>query len=489
MRSLHALKSFFATQPGTAPIAGDRWIVAFSGGNDSTALLLATASWAATHGVEVVAAHLDHGLDPGSSARAQSAARLARRIGVPFHGERRAVNSRRRGGESLEAAARRVRYRFLDELRRNLGASGIATAHHRDDQVETVLMRILQGSGLEGLAAIQPRRGFLSRPLLDLPRAALQADVEEAGLDPIDDPTNRDEAALRNRVRHTLLPQIAARYPSLPDQLTRLARATGEARGTIQAPLLAALRPRCRLSPFAAGSRATTIVVLRSSFQQLHQALRPHALALLHRLAAAPYPASRAAVSELARQLASGGRLGCDCGHGWRWEEHHGELTLAKVVPPTPRFSYTLKPPGEIDLPEVGLRFRLRRGPVAAWMFSQQPLRAGLALKLKPGQRVTIRNRRPGDRVQPLGHGKPSRLKEILIDNRVPRTERDALPLLTAAGRIVWVPGVMLDEECRLGSERETWIAEWVPSQESERRLNRYPGYSATAGPPTASRC
>ncbi len=468
MRSLRALESFFVAYPRVLPHAGARWIVAFSGGGDSTALLHAAARWGQANGVEVVAAHLDHGLDSGSRSRAREAARLARRIGTAFHGERRAVADLRRAGEGLEAAARRVRYDFLEELRHRLGATGIATAHHRDDQVETVLIRLLLGSGVEGLAAIQPQRGVISRPLLGLCRCDLRADLEEAGLISVDDPTNRDSSALRNRVRHTLLPEIERRFPDLPRQLAALADAAGRARPAIEAPLLARLQPYCRRSPItAAGAmtdRKATIVVRRSAFQGLPAALRPNALALLHRLAEAPYPASRSAAAELTRQLAAGDRLGCDCGHGWRWEDQHGELTLAAVGPPIARFSYTLVPPGEIDLPEIGLRFRLSRGPVAAWMFRQQPYRTGLALKISLGERVTIRSRLPGDRVQPLGRSKPRRLKEILIDNRVPRTERDHLPLLTAAQRVVWVPGIALDESCRLGNERETWIAELSPS-------------------------
>ncbi len=467
MKSLRALESFFAAHPRSAPQAGDRWIVAFSGGGDSTALLLAATQWGQDHGVEVVAAHLDHGLDPGSPSRASAAAHLARKIGAAFHGERRRVATLRRAGEGTEAAARRLRYGFLEELRQRLAATGIATAHHRDDQVETVLIRLLLGSGLEGLAAIPPVRGKITRPLLALRGADLRHDVAAAGLRAVEDPTNHDGSCLRNRIRHALLPELERQLPDLRQQLAALASAIGQARPAIEAPLLARLRPWCRRPPIP-GARARTggkaaIVVRRTAFQALPETLRPNALSLLHRLASAPYPASRSAVAELARQLAAGVRLGCDCGHGWRWEDHHGELTLATKVPPVARFSYTLVPPGEIDLPEVGLRFRLRRGPVAAWMFTQQPNRTALALHIKPGETVTVRNRLPGDRIQPLGRSKPRRLKEILIDNRVPRTQRDHLPLLTAAQRVVWVPGIALDESCRLSHERETWIAELTP--------------------------
>src|SRR5512142_487091 len=139
--------------------AGATGLVALSGGPDSLALL---AGLAATHrelGLELVAAHLDHGLDPDSARRAERAAALAAQLGVPCAVERRPVGGLRRRGESLEAAARRVRYEFLEEQRRRTGAAVIAVGHQRDDQAETVALRLLAGTGLAGLAAIRPRHG------------------------------------------------------------------------------------------------------------------------------------------------------------------------------------------------------------------------------------------------------------------------------------------------------------------------------------------
>src|SRR6266545_619531 len=191
-----ALESFFRE---TAPLGrGERIVAAFSGGPDSTALLLGLSRL----GFAVTAAHLDHGLDPGSAGRAAAAAGLAERLGVPFLGERRAVPALRQPGESAEAAARRVRYGFLEEVRARLGARYVATAHHRDDQAETVLLRLFFGSGLAGLAGIRAVHGRIVRPLLDLPRSVLREEVEAAGLPWIDDPTNRDLAVPRNRMRH-----------------------------------------------------------------------------------------------------------------------------------------------------------------------------------------------------------------------------------------------------------------------------------------------
>lgn len=445
----HHLETFFREQaPLAAPVPGEGLVIAFSGGPDSAALLLAASR---LQGWPVVAAHLDHGLDPGSAGRAAEAARTAGRLGVPFVAGRREVASLRLPGESPEAAARRIRYAFLDEVRRAHGARWVATAHHRDDQAETVLLRLLFGSGLEGLAGIRPVQGTVVRPFLDLPRAALRAAVEGAGLAVVEDPTNFDLRVPRNRVRHGVLPSLEP-MQSLSALLSRLASRTRGAMATLDRRLGEILQ----LEALEDGVAAS-----REAVERLPAELMPFALAALHRRAGAPYPAGSAARAELVRQLAGpAGRLGCDGGDGWRWESAGERLTLRRAAPEEkPVFSYTLEIPGELPIPELGVRIGLCRRPVEPWMFRGSPHCAALALPLAPGDRVTVRNRRPGDRLHPLGAAGSRRLKEVLIDRRMPRHERDRLPLLCVGGRIAWVPGVTIDERFRLGGQTDAWVA------------------------------
>ena len=492
------LDRFFAERAPLAP--GDRLLVAFSGGPDSTALLAALARWAPARGVTIAAAHLDHGLDPGSAERARSAAAIAAAIGVPCTVVRRPAASRSRRGESLEEAARRVRYAFLESERRRTGARWTVTAHHRDDQAETVLLRLAAGSGPAGLAGIRPApdsaepaanptvndSGFAAvgrvvRPLLGVPRADLHATLAGVPAAPVDDPTNRDAARPRNRIRHRLLPAMTRREPELPARLAALAGTAAGAAAAVDRRLAAALAPRT-LAPAGGG---TALAVERTALAALPAPLLPAALALLHRLAGAPYPAGR---DELIRQLASGGSVGCDSGGGWRWCADGPLVVLARRrgrrEEPRP-FTYTLVAPGELEVPELSLRFRLVRGPVQGWMFRGERRRAGLALPLGPGEAVTVRSRRPGDRLRPLGAPGERRLKEVLIDRRVPRGERDRLPLLClgAGGRrVAWVPGVTIDERYRLDATDATdaaeagtgnagaWVAAVEPMESTARR-------------------
>lgn len=447
------LDTFFRDE---APLArGEGVVVAFSGGPDSTALLWGMSRLAADRGFRLAAAHLDHARDPGSAGRAEAASRLAARLGVPLVTERCEPAVSR--GDSAEAAGRRARYEFLERTRGELGARWIATAHHRDDQAETVLLRLLFGSGVEGLAGVRPVHGAVVRPLLVLPRAALVAAVAAAGLAAVDDPTNRDLDVPRNRVRHRLLPALAADDPEIAARLARLAsRARGAA---------AAIDRRLsdRLAAVTVPGKDGGIAVDRGALESLPPALWPFALAWLHRRAGAPYPASEAARAELLRQLSRRRHAGCDCGDGWRWQAAGDLLLLRRPQGARERvgdFTYTLQVPGELEIPEIAVRVRLSRSAVEPWMFSGSADRAGLALPLMEGDLVTIRNRRPGDRIHPLGGSGSRRLKEVLIDRRVPRHVRERLPLLVVGERIAWAPGVTIDQRFRLAGEATAWVAE-----------------------------
>lgn len=424
-------------------------LVAFSGGPDSTALLWASKVWArshrAPHTPSILAAHLDHALDPGSAERAEQAAHLANTLGVELVTER--VEGTAPPGESLEAYARRCRYDFLERVADLHGCTWIATAHHADDQAETVLLRLLYGSGLAGLAGIRPRWGRRIRPWLGVRRREILAALDHLPLRPIEDPTNQHLERPRNRLRKVLIPRLADQHPSgdLIQTLLGLANAASGAHRRILELLTPRLDPR-PLGPMSlpVGRGAS---VARDALATLPEPLFPSALALLHQHAGAPYPPSAKVRQELRRQLDQGKKhpVGCDSGHGWRFEGDSQRVISRSDEPSPGDFAYTLVLPGAVDIPEAGLRFRLQPATMAPWMFRGAPERAGLAGPLLiTGQTVVIRNRRPGDRLQPLGHQRTRRLKELLIDHRIPRWRRDRLPLLVVDGLIAWVPGVTI---------------------------------------------
>jgi tRNA(Ile)-lysidine synthase len=503
MDVLAVLEGFFQRSPLTR---GERLVVAFSGGGDSTALLWGLTRLAPGWGVGLVAAHLDHAMDAGSAARARRAAVLALRLGVPLVAARREIAGRRAAGESLEAAARRVRYQFLDEVRRACAAGRVATAHHRDDQAETVLLRLCFGSGLRGLQGIRPVAGRVVRPLLDLPRSALRQAVAAAGLVPSEDPGNLDPRQPRGRMRRWVLPALARAEPADPEPAhAELTASLARLAASAQRALPALDRRLAVEIGLADGDGGAGAVADRRRLEDLPSPLLPHALALLHRRAGAAFPPSRAAAGELRRQLlgqpvarkpmlgepmqgklASGepvqGELGsgkpvhggpaparptrrpptCDCGAGWRWQASTEEISLRRAGQAVPPFTYTLEVPGELAIPEIAAILRVSRRPFAAWMLRGAPHWAALALPGGAAGRLTVRNRRPGDRLRPLGSPGSRKLKDVLIDRGVPRRQRDRLPLLCWAGEIAWVPGITIAHRFRLTEQRSVCLVEII---------------------------
>lgn len=207
--------------------------VAFSGGPDSLALLIAAAAWARSRpGGRLVALTVDHGLRAGSAGEARAAARLAAALGVPH---RILTWTEPKPGSGIQAAAREARYRLLAAACREAGAGDLLVAHHLEDQAETFLLRLRRGSGVDGLAAMPEARTLdagtpplrLLRPLLDLPRARLAATVAQTGLTPILDPSNENDRFDRVKIRQAMntLEALGFDAAGLADTAERMARA------------------------------------------------------------------------------------------------------------------------------------------------------------------------------------------------------------------------------------------------------------------------
>jgi len=444
-----ALQQFFSHQ---APLGcGEPIVVAFSGGPDSLGLAFGLKRLATRGRGRPILCHVDHQMDADSGSRAQRARAIATELGLQCYVQDCSIDPVAKSRWGPEAAARQARYAALETCRREIGARWIATAHHRDDQVETALMRLMFGSGLHGLAAMSSRRDHLVRPLLGVSRAELQQFTSRCGIEAIQDPTNLELSTPRNYIRLALLPALEASHPGLRRDISRLAEISRSLYQRFEREI------RSRITPTQVDGDAA---LARSQLEALPDALVPVALVLLHRSAGLPYPPRAAAVGDLLRQMRGGFRIGCDCGDQWRWQQRGDYLTLCRIQPPAPRFAYTLQVPGDCEVPELSMRFRIRQGPVASWMFRQSELRAALDLPLVDGDTVLVRNRRPGDRLTPLGCAYSKRLKDVLIDRQVPRERRSRLPLLFVDRRLAWVPGVTIAEPYRLTSKPTAWIAE-----------------------------
>lgn len=225
-----------------------RYVVAFSGGLDSTVLLHALASGATQQGAAILAVHIDHGLQPGSDKWAEHCRRIAAKFDVEFHSERVVVDVH--AGKGQEAAARDARYAALAALL--LPGDWLLSAHHQEDQAETLLLNLLRGSGPAGLAGIASIRdfgsGWLARPLLSFSQGSLRNYAEAHELAWIDDPSNDDRAFDRNFLRHEVMPIIESRWPGAAQRLYRSSRIASDAAGLLNdlaALDLATLGSRC----------------------------------------------------------------------------------------------------------------------------------------------------------------------------------------------------------------------------------------------------
>lgn len=413
-----------------APRPGDGVVVGVSGGADSTALLDVLVTLAPSRGLRIVAAHLDHGLRSGSAEDAECCAALAAQLGVRFLSERHDVaalaHQRRRG---LEEAGRHARYAFLRRVRAETRSALIAVAHTQDDQVETLLLRLLRGSGGRGLAAMRLRRGDVFRPLLEVSREAVLAHLRSRGLGFRDDPTNDDRRFARNRVRHELLPYLEERFnPRLRETLGRTARLLGD-----ESRLLEAL-----------GRRVGPVVDLRDGGAVLAVGALTRAKPALARLALRRALASTGGLRgvgavhvekllALARSRTASGRQISLPGHR-EAVVRFGDLLVRETVPRSQGFSRELDVPGEVEIPG-GLRLRATEvsGPSAA------PSDDVTVIRAEAGAPLTVRSRQAGDWLR--SGDKTLSLKRFLLEKRVPADVRNSLPLVAHGAEVLWVPG------------------------------------------------
>ncbi|MGH7537840.1 MAG: tRNA lysidine(34) synthetase TilS, partial [Gemmatimonadales bacterium] len=398
-------------------------LVAVSGGPDSVALLDLLAGEAGAHGLRLVVAHLDHGMAEGSAAVAASVTRLAARYGLPCK-----VGRLDLGPGASETAARRARYLWLEATRTRVGADWLVTAHHQDDQAETVLLRMLRGSGPAGLAGIPARsRTGIVRPLLPFTRAELAAHVRARSLTAHEDPANADSRHLRSWARHELLPLLATRLgPGVRDDLVRVGRAAAAERRAWNAVLnrLPGLDLHAESERFdiARGALAEyddslAVAVLRASARRVGLVLGPRRARRLVDLAG----------------RSSGRRLAL--GAGWAAEVAFDRLRVYRIQDAGTQAA-AVKTQARRGSARFG-DFALRWEPaVVPRQIDRAAWRTWVA-----GDGWEVRGPRVGDVIVPLGGVGRRPLRRLLMEARVPRSERARYPVLARGETILWVPG------------------------------------------------
>jgi tRNA(Ile)-lysidine synthase len=433
-----------------------RLAVGLSGGADSVALLCALAERSADLGLVLHAAHLHHGLRGAEADGDLAFARaLAERLGVPFHEARVDVAAEAEAkSQTVEEAARCVRYAWFRRLLSEVPLDAVATAHTRDDQAETVLAKFLRGAWTEGLSGIHPvlefPEGRVIRPLLSATRGEIESHLRGLGQEWREDSSNRHLTFTRNRIRHELLPVLEGWNPRLREHLTEMATLARDEEAWWQVEL-GRIGPQLLMTgrPVRGGGRAAgqgisdglaiDVTRLAALPVALQRRLLRHAA---NQLGAGP----DFAATEALRTMALGGRASQKLElHGLHAERTPREMrlsipagsgvgtskTLASGKTPETIAEHRLTIPGEVVAPEFGVRLRIEPD-------SQRPAPASVAL---------LRGWRAGDRVRLRYSSGPRKVKEVLERLKVTGSSRAAWPVVEIDGRIVWMKGVELEPE------------------------------------------
>lgn len=420
-----------------------RLIVGYSGGMDSQVLL----HWLATHRSRwpertLEAVYIDHGLQPASATWGEQCAQTCRELNLPFRTLR--VNAEPAVGESPEAAARRARYAaFAAELAPD---AALLTAHHRDDQAETVLLQLLRGAGPHGLAAMPAAArlgpGWLLRPLLETDRADLLAYAHTQGLRWIEDASNADSGFDRNYLRHHILPLLRERWPAATRTLARSAQWCAETADWLDAEADADLSRVVMTRP-----DGLHLPALREISALRQRNLVRRWLRRLH----LPIPDAR----QLTGLLHDALNAGRDRQPWTRWpggevRRYRDALYAMPPLPaPDPGRSWVWRPVAgqwlPLDLPGIGgLQWRATVG-------------AGLSAAALADVTLTVRFRRGGERFQPVGRRHHQELKKLLQEAGIPPWARERLPLLYREETLLAVVGLGVAAESAVAPDELGW--------------------------------
>ena len=429
---------------------GDRVLVAVSGGPDSVALCHILNRLRRSYGVELVVAHVHHGLR-GSEADQDAlfVQDLARQLGLPFVMQRVDVHAwRKEHGGSLQMAAREVRYQCLQQIRVNEGASKLALGHNADDQAEEILLRIFRGAGQRGLTGMPPHnRNRVIRPLLECHRHEITCYLEDQSLAFRQDKSNFKPWCQRNLLRLELLPRLQQEFNSnLSATLLRTSNIFREEEEFWESLLSQWLAKHS--VEFEDGALGLPIGPL----METHPAMQKR---LLRRLVEKIKGDLRGfgfhhteSLLQLCRSAAPNSRI--DLPGAVKAEKNYGWLTIGLQQQIPEDFSYQISGPGFYPFPSLNHRMVVEYASAdLASEFSRHANEAVIDLD-KISFPLVLRSSNVGDRFRPLGLGGGKKLKKFFIDTKVPRSQRRRVPILCSGEQIIWVVGLRLDDRVKV---------------------------------------
>lgn len=442
---------------------GEKVVLGISGGPDSMALLYVLHELSEELGCTYQIAHLDHMLR-GKESKADAAyvAEHARKLGLPITMESMDVRRMLVRKESLESGARRVRYGFYEEVMASVKADKLAQGHNADDQAETVMMRLLRGSGAHGLGGIPPvRDSKFIRPLIEVSRSEIDQYLRQLRLTPRYDSSNLNTIYKRNKIRLELIPTLEREYSP---NVKHILRQTGELLRT-EDDLLTGLAQEA-MDNCVQYVDAQTMAIRISDLRGYHLALQRRIFRLaIKSLTGDLRYLNYDHIRDLLN-LALCGTTGSviDLPRGISAEKTYSGLVLRYGHHPensTEPFDYSVRFPGETRIPEPALLIKAKGPERACGKYKHETGRDGFRAALdydKIRGDLHLRNRRPGDRFQPLGMSGTKKLKDFFIDEKIPRALRNSVPILTDGDNIIWVVGYRIDDRFKITANTKTQL-------------------------------
>jgi len=441
---------------------GDRVLIALSGGADSVSLLHVFGNLRQKLGIELCALYLNHGLRPAAAKREeQFCADLSASLNVPIQVER--CNVRKLAAEwkvGEEEAGRRVRYEVLERAADNFGCTKIATGHHADDQAETVLFRVLRGTGVSGLVGIPAKRGRVIRPLLSCTRSEILEYLDEQGVDYCEDRSNLSDRYSRNFIRNRLLPQIRDRVNlNVDEALRNLALNAADAEALVEQAVSRIVEEV--VDRTAGGKLRLALEQLRSYDDATGRAVLRHCLTLLSPGQSAPDRETVLQLEGLVRRRSRAVSLAHRC----QARVVGNEMIIFRET--VPEFASRLEIDGSVrlDLPTLVVtcsRPRRWRGKAAR---ERQSSRVTIDAGRVKGD-LTVRSIRRGDRFRPLGLHGSKKVSNYLTDRKVPPVLRDEIPVVSDDNGIVWLVGFEIAERVKVDAKTTEVIDLEVNRQE-----------------------
>jgi tRNA(Ile)-lysidine synthase len=427
--------------------------VGVSAGVDSMVLLHLLNTYREAFDLSLIVAHVNHGLRPEESEKeAELVQKESARLGLAFeYGRFNVKEFQKLGGLSPQDAARRIRFHFFHDLLKKHYAQKIALGHNADDQVETVLLRLVRGSGLQGLKGILPiREGKVIRPLLEVWRGEIESFAIEKKISFLLDSSNLKHDYLRNRIRLALIPLMEREYqPNFREIILRTSSILREENDYVERGAEEAYQKIVR-------EERDTLSFKFSEYQSLHQAIQWRVLKKIferiydwgmdmeeggwsdvHKIYQKLHQSSPSFLLELPRGV---------------WVEKRYDIVLLEKggIKPFPPFEVELIFPGRTFIEEIKKEVVIEEANLNQFKDCKKSPHLSLMDYESLQFPLKIRNFRPGDRFHPLGVKGTQKLKEFFIDHKVPRFERLKIPLLISGEMIAWIVGYRIDERVKV---------------------------------------